>query len=78
MDGDSKGDIGQIQGFHFSVESQKMHARTDVCGPRVLEAIFTVAKEWERPMSAGGQLCKQRVLCANTSGKINSYLMQNR
>lgn len=48
MDGDSEGDIGQIQGFHFQVESQKMYARIDVCGPRVLEAMFTVAEEWEQ------------------------------
>lgn len=25
-----------------------MYARIDVCGPRVLEAMFTVAKEWEQ------------------------------
>lgn len=48
MNGDSEGDIGQIQGFHFQVESQKVYARTDVCEPRLLEAIFTIAKGWKQ------------------------------
>ena len=45
------------------MESRKAYARTDVCGPRLLAAIFITAKGWMQASAYGGQICKQCGVC---------------